>query len=230
MSRRRGTVPLGLAILCLLLERDRHPYDLVATLKVRHKHESIRLNYGSLYSVVERLEADGLIRAVRTEQDGNRPPRTVYGITEDGRQQLVEQLSSLLSTPQREYLAFTAALALMPALPPASVATLLRSRLAQLEAEIAKSAADHDAATREMDLPRVLLIEAHFDQAMRVAERDFVAALCEEIDEGRLEGLAWWELLHRRGFPIGDDFHSPLFGGWRDIEALPAAAAADPSP
>jgi DNA-binding PadR family transcriptional regulator len=39
---------------------------------------------GSLYGALHRMELEGLIRAVRTEQDGNRPARTIYAITPDG--------------------------------------------------------------------------------------------------------------------------------------------------
>ena len=56
MVRRPRSNPLALAILTVLQERPRHPYDVAATLKVRKKHESIKLNYGSLYNVVEALE------------------------------------------------------------------------------------------------------------------------------------------------------------------------------
>ena len=40
-----------------------HPYEVATTLRHRQKHESIRLNYGSLYAVVESLEGRGLISA-----------------------------------------------------------------------------------------------------------------------------------------------------------------------
>jgi DNA-binding PadR family transcriptional regulator len=39
---------------------------------------------GSLYGALHRMELEGLIRAVRTEQKGNRPARTIYAITPDG--------------------------------------------------------------------------------------------------------------------------------------------------
>jgi DNA-binding PadR family transcriptional regulator len=43
---------------------------------------------GSLYSALHRLAAEGLIEALRTEQDGQLPARTVYGITAEGRREL----------------------------------------------------------------------------------------------------------------------------------------------
>jgi DNA-binding PadR family transcriptional regulator len=43
---------------------------------------------GSLYSALHRLQAEGLIEPVRTEQEGNLPARTVYAITGEGRREL----------------------------------------------------------------------------------------------------------------------------------------------
>lgn len=43
---------------------------------------------GSLYGALHRLEDEGLIRAVRTEQDGSMPARTVYDITDEGVREL----------------------------------------------------------------------------------------------------------------------------------------------
>jgi DNA-binding PadR family transcriptional regulator len=43
---------------------------------------------GSLYSALHRLSAEGLIELLRTEQDGQLPARTVYGITPEGRREL----------------------------------------------------------------------------------------------------------------------------------------------
>ena len=40
--------PLALAVLALLFERPMHPYEMAATLKQRHKGESIKIRYGSL--------------------------------------------------------------------------------------------------------------------------------------------------------------------------------------
>jgi DNA-binding PadR family transcriptional regulator len=43
---------------------------------------------GSLYGALHRLAAEGLIEALRTEQAGRLPARTVYAITDEGRREL----------------------------------------------------------------------------------------------------------------------------------------------
>ena len=55
----------ALAVLALLFERPMHPYEMAATLKQRHKGESIKIRYGSLYTVIELLVKRGFITAKR---------------------------------------------------------------------------------------------------------------------------------------------------------------------
>ena len=65
-----------------------HPYEVSQTLRTRAKDESIRLNFGSLYSVVESLEKRGFIVATETVREGKRPERTIYEITDAGKREL----------------------------------------------------------------------------------------------------------------------------------------------
>ena len=84
MTRRRVSNPLALAVLSCLNERPMHPYEISTTLRSRGKEQSIKLNYGSLYAVVDALQKHGLIAARETSREGRRPERTVYEISESG--------------------------------------------------------------------------------------------------------------------------------------------------
>ncbi|HTZ30792.1 MAG TPA: PadR family transcriptional regulator [Streptosporangiaceae bacterium] len=46
------------------------------------------IQVGSLYGALKRMAREGLVRETRTERVGNRPERTVYEITPEGRQAL----------------------------------------------------------------------------------------------------------------------------------------------
>nr|BFE82332.1 PadR family transcriptional regulator [Planobispora longispora] len=132
MTRGRGN-PLALAVLALLFERPMHPYEMASTMRARRKQESIKLNYGSLYSVVESLVKRGLIEVAEVIREGRRPERTVYAITEPGRLELFDWLSELISTPTREYTSFEAGLSLLAVLPPEEAIRLLEERVLRLE-------------------------------------------------------------------------------------------------
>ncbi len=105
---------LALAVLSCLYERPMHPYEVSQTLRTRAKDESIKLNFGSLYSVVESLEKRGFIVARETVREGKRPERTIYEITDAGKRELIDWLSELVSVPVKEYLSFEAALVVAP--------------------------------------------------------------------------------------------------------------------
>src|SRR5260370_3688898 len=109
--------PLALSILELLDERAMHPYELAATMRERHHDEFIRLNFGTLYHTVEVLERSGLIVSVEREKEGRRPERTIYEVTESGRELLVKVVGEILAQPTREYTNVAAGLMCMHPLP-----------------------------------------------------------------------------------------------------------------
>jgi DNA-binding PadR family transcriptional regulator len=187
--RRSNT--LALAILVYLAERPRHPYEIAADMRARHQHESIKLNYGSLYSVIASLEQHGLIEAGQTEREGKRPERTIYSITPDGRRECADWLSELLSSPDKEYHRFEAALSLLGALPPDEVLAMLRQRLSVLDAAVARYRRMLDSRD-PAELPRLFILEAEYAAALVDAERAFVAGLVQDIEAEALEGLDEW--------------------------------------
>jgi DNA-binding PadR family transcriptional regulator len=107
-SRRKVSNPLALAVMALLYERPMHPYEMVTLMRERGKHESVRLRYSSLYSVVSALEREGLILPKETVREGKRPERTIYEITDTGREEFLTWLRELLREPVKEYTQFAA--------------------------------------------------------------------------------------------------------------------------
>src|ERR1700677_4403797 len=103
MPRKVRSNPLALAVLVCLYERPMHPYEVAQTLRQRAKQESVRLNYGSLYAVVEGLEKRGLIRATETVREGKRPERTIYEITQSGSVEMTDWMTELIGVPSKEY-------------------------------------------------------------------------------------------------------------------------------
>jgi DNA-binding PadR family transcriptional regulator len=54
------------------------------------------IKVGSLYAALNRMAADGVIQAVRTERAGNMPARTVYAITDEGHRELSALRAAIL--------------------------------------------------------------------------------------------------------------------------------------
>ncbi len=204
MAPRTRSNPLALAVLTCLYERPMHPYEMAQTLRSRAKHESIRLNYGSLYGVVENLEGRGLIEAVDTFQEGRRPQRTVYAITEAGKTEMTEWLAELVSVPAKEYLQYEAALSLQPALPPDEAVPLLRLRCDALEVRIDQREAVRDGAIKR-GLPRLFALEDEYQIALLRAELDFTRLLVADIEAGTITGLDEWRSWYEPAARPADD-------------------------
>src|SRR6187397_3267085 len=99
--------PLAVVSLALLSERPMHPYEMYQLLLARGQDATVKLRPGTLYHVVGWLLASGLVVATGTEREGNRPERTTYAITDDGRTALEAAVMSMLESPQAEYPDFT---------------------------------------------------------------------------------------------------------------------------
>lgn len=208
VTRRRVSNPLALAVLSCLLERPMHPYEMSTTLRERHKEDSIKLNYGSLYSVVESLARHDLIVPRETVREGRRPERTVYEITDAGRVEFVDWLSELLAVPVKEFTQFEAALSLLAGLAPPDVVRLLEQRAQRLSQELHALSAGLQAAGAD-GLPRLFSVEVEYRQALREAELRFVRRLLGEIADGTLDGLEDWRRFHADGPPEHPDPEHP---------------------
>src|SRR6267143_431683 len=91
-KRELPRTPLALAVMNLLMERPMHPYEMKLMMKERGHDLVIRLNGGSIYDTVERLEEGGFITSQAPSREGRRPERTVYTITPTGRDEITATL------------------------------------------------------------------------------------------------------------------------------------------
>lgn len=194
MARRRGN-PLALAVLACLTERPMHPYEMAATMRTRGQDASIRLNYGSLYGVVETLLKQGMIEAQEVVREGRRPERTVYRITEEGLIEVDQWMAQLLGTAAKEFPQFEAGVSLMGVLPPARVVDLLDRRVGALQERLSELDAVVAVATGN-GVPRVFLAEMDYERALVGADCAFTEQLARDIESERLDGVAFWKSIH----------------------------------
>jgi DNA-binding PadR family transcriptional regulator len=196
-KRRKVSNLLALLLLNLLMQRPMYPYEMASTLRHRGKDDAIKINWGSLYTIVHNLEKYGFIEAVEVDREGKQPERTTYRITEAGRAELMDWIRELLGVPEREYTRFEAALGEGAILPPDDLAGLLRQRLDTLDAANARQQTELESA--ETQIPRLFMIESEYFLAMRRAEADWVRALVKEFTDGTFPGLDDWRQFHQTG-------------------------------
>ncbi|WP_312018650.1 PadR family transcriptional regulator [Streptomyces sp. I05A-00742] len=196
-ARRKLSNPLALAVLVTLVERPMHPYEIARVLRLRGKDQSIKINYGSLYTVVQNLEKHGFVEEAGTDRRGNRPERTLYGLTPGGRLEMHDWLADLVSVPAREYPLFETALSLIMALPYDEACELLDDRIAVREGEVA----GHRGSLRGFEgvLPRLLLVETEFRLHMLEAELTWLRGFRADLGRGAVGGVAEWRELSETG-------------------------------
>lgn len=197
VKRRKLGNPLALAVLATLWQKPMHPYEIAQTLRRQGKDASTKINYGSLYTVVQNLEKHGFVEVTDVERQGNRPERTVYGLTDAGREELTEWMSDLMAVPVKEFPIFETALSLMGVLPPDEVVRLLQERLKTLEVQ----AASGRGALQKLyeTLPRLFLVETEYQLHMVEAQAEWVRGFLDEVRKGTLPGVDAWRRFHETG-------------------------------
>jgi DNA-binding PadR family transcriptional regulator len=191
---------LALAVLSYLSQQPMHPYELARTLREHGDDRSIKFNHGSLYMVVQQLAKAGFITEVETSRDGQRPERTVYALTENGRAEFQDWLRDLVAEPVHEYPQFVAALSLIAALPPDQVIGLLQQRLDRLATTRAQIRGLIDTS-RGQGVPELFLIEEEYRLALLDTETAFVTEFIGKISDPQTDWASMWAQFHSQPKP-----------------------------
>ena len=195
-DKRKVANLLALAVLATVVQRPMHRYEMASVMRARGKDRDMNIKWGSLYTVVANLEKNGLLRAVEVTRQGARPERTVYQITDAGRDELVAWTRELIAEPAAEHTRFIAGLSVLVTLTPADVAELLRNRLARLTESVDALRAEIAAAG---DVPRLFLIEDEYRIAMTQAEAAWTRSFLDELSAGTFPLLDVWQRWHESG-------------------------------
>jgi DNA-binding PadR family transcriptional regulator len=165
---------LELAILGLLKEQPMHGYQLS-----RELGESLggfwRVSYGSLYPSLRRLEREGAVESVPSDEERGGRRKNVYRVTEKGEKLFFELLQETPHDNSTEDTRFRVRLAFFKYLPPETRIRLLERRRALLEDRLS-TIKDSLRATRERVDDYTLALMEHGRNAT-------------ESDIGWLEGL-----------------------------------------
>jgi DNA-binding PadR family transcriptional regulator len=181
----RTLTTLALAVLRLLHERPLHPYDLHKVIRERAIDQVVKVRAGSLYHTVTRLHRLELIEPVQVGRAGRRPERTVYAITDTGREEYATNLKALIRWPEEEYPVFAAAVEMLSSVDAQEAAHLLELRCVGLEARLAAQDQIRAGLTKR-GLPRTALLEVEYAQAIAEAELRWAREVVEDIRSGAL--------------------------------------------
>jgi DNA-binding PadR family transcriptional regulator len=196
VAKRKVANLLALAVLGTVVQRPMHPYEMASFIRARGKDDDMDVKWGSLYTVVRNLAKHGFIEVVESQREGARPERTIYRITEAGFAELRDWTHELVATASPEHPKFKAGLSVLSVLEPDQAASALRTRVSQLERAVAAHRAALDSYE---EVPRLFLIEAEYELAMREAELAWVRGLLEELMNETFPFLEAWRKWHATG-------------------------------
>jgi DNA-binding PadR family transcriptional regulator len=183
--------PAALAVVALLRIGPLHPYGMQRLLKAWGKDKVVNVGQrANLYKTIKRLQDAGLVAVAHVERETQYPERTVYQLTDAGRQAGEEWVAALLATPRNEFPEFPAAVSFLMLLEPDKAREVLETRSVAVQAAVA--AFDYELATYGPTLPRVTLLETEYQRAVAAAELDWLTAVVADLRSG---ALTWNEEL-----------------------------------
>jgi DNA-binding PadR family transcriptional regulator len=199
--------PLALTVLSLLGYEPLHPYRMQRLMQLWGKDRVVNVGQrANLYKTIKRLHEAGLIAVRQTERDNQYPERTVYELTEEGREQAGIWLTDMLATPRNEFPEFPAALSFVMMLAPEEARAVLENRAVALEEQRAEL--DRELGAEYERLPRVTMLETEYLRAVTAAELEWVTAVAEDLRTG---ALSW--SFEELAAAIDDDGSSDPEGG-----------------
>jgi DNA-binding PadR family transcriptional regulator len=191
MEKTNRRSAMALAVLAFLYEAPMHPYRMQQLIKERGKDEVINVRQrASLYQTIERLLRARFIAIRETEREEKWPERTIYELTEKGRETMFIWLREMLSTPAQEFPEFPAALAYLSLLTPEEARSQLERRAEVLAAELARLDAQMQSAAGIV--PRLFLLEMEYLRARLGTELAWIRTVVDDLCSGQLTWSEEW--------------------------------------
>ena len=182
---------LGLIVLWLLYQKPQHAYGMQKLLEAEGKGRVVNVrSRASLYQAIERLVRLGLVEVLETVKVAGYPDRTVYAITDSGREVARQWLREMLRDTGEEFPEFIAAVSLLFALSPDDAREQLEQREQRLAAELAETEAEMAAVPP--GLPRLFLLEEEYRKTVLEAQLAWVRGVIDDLREKRLDWSEEW--------------------------------------
>lgn len=172
-----------LVILGLLRDRPLYGYEIKQIIE-EHMSDWTSIAFGSIYFALDKLAEEHFVEKVSVEQDGKRPSRSVYQITDAGRAEFLRLLREGFKQMDRPTYSLDICLFFVASLPLEEVKHALRARQGALQKSLTYIQSHQDAQMQLPEVPR--LAGAIFDHA-RVhtqAELSWVSDLLQKIEAG----------------------------------------------
>jgi DNA-binding PadR family transcriptional regulator len=175
-----------LVILALLRERPLYGYEIKQIIE-EHMSDWTSIAFGSIYFALDKLAEEKFIEKVKVAQQGKRPSRSVYQITDAGRDEFLRLLRSVWGELERQYFAIDVGLAFMDALPLDEIKGYLSRRAAQLEEILGHLDSHQQETLAEQGTPRSAVAIFDHSRAHCQTELAWTRDLLAKVERGEYE-------------------------------------------
>ncbi len=127
-----------LYILGILSLKNSSGYDIYKLIaqKSRGVGSLLRLNKATVYNTLTRMEKDGLVELVEIIQDLKKPPKSIYRLTEKGKEYLRKIILDDLHNPPWVFVNFTLPLRFSKVLSKSELLEVIEEKIEQMESFI----------------------------------------------------------------------------------------------
>lgn len=173
-----------LVILGLLRDRPLYGYEIKQIIE-EHMGDWTSIAFGSIYFALDKLAEEKFIEKVGIEQPGNRPSRSVYQVTEAGRNEFLRLLREGWQQVEQQFFSIDVYMFFLESLPLQEVKNYLRIRQKVLQDTLNHIQHHRDEQLSVPAVPR--LATAIFDHALvhTQAELTWLTGLLQKIESGQ---------------------------------------------
>ena len=174
-----------ITILGLLIEGDKHPYAIQQTIKERMMDHYLKLQKGSLYYTVEKLHNEKHIEVVSIITEENTPDKTIYRITDKGRQLFHSLLLKQLVSGENNYRQLNPAITFMEYLKKEELIEALTKRVDFLETKLLELKSYYEQFVGSV--PKFALHIIAEGYGFYKVERDLFKGLLNDVENDSLQ-------------------------------------------
>lgn len=172
-----------LVILGLLRQRPLYGYEIKQIIE-EHMGDWTSIAFGSIYFALDKLTEEGFIERAGVEQAGNRPSRSVFQVTETGRQEFLRLLRAGWRTVERQYFDLDLCLFFMGALPREEVKSYLHERIAGIEEVLHHVHAHQEEEMAKEEVPPLARAIFSHTLAHTRAELEWLRSVLQDFEHG----------------------------------------------
>jgi DNA-binding PadR family transcriptional regulator len=121
-----------LVLLGLLKEKSLYGYELKHIIE-EHMGDWTNIAFGSIYFALNKLNQDGFVEKISEEKVGNRPSRSIYKITEKGKNEFISLLREIWQKIDKEYYSLDIAIAFSKVLSKDEIKKYIKDRIISYE-------------------------------------------------------------------------------------------------